>query len=203
MSESLTIEDFNNQTTVRIVKFLRYTSDTDIQMINISFEVRINSNNRVGIFISDMELDSIENSANDHELVDIAWGQLKQHVNDWSVINFAHEQFTIFNVQVTTDAITIEDFNTNFTVNLARYELYPKVNPDWWCIAFIISKNSNPQTNIYVEGQVPTTIWCNNVPCVALASSVWDLVKERACVWAADNLSKPVVLDTFFTPSEI
>jgi len=194
-----TIEQFNESAVVRIVKFDTVPEATP-QQHHVEFEVRITTNTRVGIFMADVDSSS---ASSNQEIVDLAWTSVKTHVNDWFCFNILHEPFTTFTVTDTTDALSADDFNAYFTVSISRFELYPSVNPNAWCIAFVIKMNSNPMTNIYLEGQTSTTTWCNNVRCVAVASAVWEQVMDRACVWAADHMSKPVVLNTTYIPSEI
>lgn len=199
-SSTLSIESFNEQTTVRIAKFMKHVTPDNIPMANVAFEVRITQNGRIGIFLCDIDRSSF---ATEDDIVNAAWNEVKQNVNDWCVTNLVNDPFTTFHVSATTNKISVEDFNSNFIVNVVRYDLYPRVNPDWWCIAFMVHQISNPQTSIYVEAQVPTSVWCNNVRCLAVASSAWELVKDRACAWAADHMSKPALLNTLYTPSEI
>lgn len=194
-----TIEQFNENAVVRIVKF-DIVPETTPQQHHVEFEVRITNNARVGIFMADVDSST---TSTDQEIVDLAWVSVKTHVNDWFTFNITHAPFTTFTVADTTDAITVEDFNANFTVFMSRFELYPAVNPNAWCIAFVIQQNSQPTMSIYLEGQTSTTTWCNNVRCVAVASAVWEQVKDRACTWAANHMSKPIVLNTTYTPTEI
>lgn len=115
--------------------------------------------------------------------------------------NIEHTQFTIYTVTSTTSAITLQDFNENFTVQVIRYELYPKTSPSVWCIGFYIYSPTDPNVNMFIDGTVPIGDFCNNVRCVSVVGAVWDTLKERICAWAASHLEKPQMIDTVYVPT--
>ncbi len=201
MSTPMTLEEFTNNFVVRIVNYTDLGNDT----VKVVFEVKCTVNNRVGVFIAEVDTTTLDEGFTTQDVVDAAWDLQKTNVNDWSIVNLPHEVLSAYTPESVVDnsPITLTDFNNNFTVNVRRYELYPTVSPVSWCVGFHIYKTNNSSVNMYIDGNVPIESQCNNVFCAAVVAAVWDIVKSNVCNWAATELSKASVTDTPYTPTSV
>lgn len=195
------LESFNANFTVRVADYKELVDTPNT--VKVIYEVLCNSNRRVGVFISDVDTLTLSEGFTPSDVLEAAWDEVKTSVKDWADVNIQHEQYTTYTVPSTTEAITLQDFNDNFNVQLIRYELYPKVSPSSWCIGFYIYSSSRPGVNMFVDGNVPIEDFCNNVLCVSVTGAVWNTIKERVCSWAAAELAKPPVINTNFVPSTL
>lgn len=201
MSTPITLEEFTTYFIVRVVNYKDLGNDT----IKVAFEVKCIVNNRVGIFIAEVDTTNLDEGYTQQDVVDAAWELQKTNVNDWSVVNLPHEVLSAYTPVSVPDnsAITLTEFNNSFTVSVRRYELYPEIAPTKWCVGFQIHKNDNTSINMYIDGSVPVETQCNNVLCVAVVGAVWDTIKTNVCTWAATQLAKATVIDTTFTPTTV
>lgn len=201
MSTPMTIEDFTTNFVVRIVDYKDLGNDT----IKVVFEVKCTVNNRVGVFIAEVDTTTLDEGFTQQDVVDAAWDLQKENVNDWSVHNLANQTLSAYTPVSVADnsEITLTNFNNNFTVTVRRYELYPETSPTTWCIGFSIHKTNNSAVNMYVDGNIAIELQCNNVLCVEVVGAVWDTIKANVCAWAASQLAKASVIDTTFTPTTV
>jgi hypothetical protein len=197
--EPTPLENFNADFTVRVADFTELVDTPDT--IKVMYEVLCKINKRIGVFISDVDTTTLSVGFTNADVLEAAWDDVKSSVKDWADVNIQHGQYTIFTVPSTTEAITVQDFTDNFTVQLIRYEVYPKVSPSSWCIGFYVYSTSRPGVNMFIDGTVPIEDFCNNVLCVSVTGAVWNLIKERVCSWAAAEVAKPSVINTNFVPT--
>ena len=201
MSEPVSLEDFNTNYTVRVADFK--VSESVPTVTTVIFEIKNNVNLRVGVFISDVDSTTLASEYTHNDVLDAAWNDVKTSANEWATVNLPKPGYSTYTVLSTTDDITLEDFNTNYTVRVSRFELYPNVSPTSWCIGFNVSSNTKPGVNLYVDSTIGLADYCNNVLCKTVAGAVWDLVKDRVCIWAAKELSSPPVLNSQYVPSSV
>jgi hypothetical protein len=201
MSTPLTLTEFNNDFAVRIVDFVDMGNNTN----KVVFEVKCTVNNRVGVFISEIDTTTLDEGFTNDDVVDAAWNEVKTDANDWAVVNLPKVVYTAYTVESVSDnsPITLQNFNNNFTVELRRYALYPEVSPKSWCLGFYVYKTNNTSINMYVDNNVPIGDFCNNVLCASVGASVWNLVKSNVCVWAASQLEMASVIDTTYVPTAV
>lgn len=197
----MTLELFNNNFVVRVVE---YKELVDVPTtIKVSYEVKCNLNNRVGVFITEVDTTTLNEGFTHDDVTTAAWDALKATVSAWASTMFPKPQYQFFTVLSTTDAITLQDFTDNFQVQIIRFELYPKVSPSSWCIGFYVFSTTKPGVNMFIDGNVGLDDYCNNVLCKSVAGAVWDDLKIRICAWAASELQKPAALNTQFVPSSL
>lgn len=201
MSTPITLEDFTANFVVRIASYNDLGNDT----VKVVFEVKCSVNNRVGVFIADVDTTTLDEGFTHQDVVDAAWNLQKTNVNDWSVVNLPHEVLSAYTPSSVADnsPITLTDFNNNFTVTINRYELYPDVSPTTWCVGFIIRKTNNTAISMFIDGNIPIESYCNNVLCTSVVTAVWDTVKTSVCSWAATEVAKTPLIDTIFTPTTV
>jgi len=197
----MTLELFNNNFVVRVVE---YKELVDVPTtLKVSYEVKCSTNNRVGVFITEVDTTTLSEGFTQSDVTTAAWDNLKTTVTAWAEVMFPKPQFTFYTIESTTDAISLQDFTDNFKAQIIRFELYPKVSPSSWCIGFYVFSTTKPGVNMFIDGNVGLDDYCNNVLCKTVAGAVWDSVKERICSWAASELEKPIALNTQFVPSTL
>lgn len=201
MSTPMTLEEFTTNFVVKIVDYRDLGDDT----IKVVLEVKAINNNRVGVFIAEVDTTTLDEGFTQQDVVEAAWDLQKTNVNDWSVYNIQNPVLSAYTPLTVADnsGITLTDFNNNFTVTVCRYELYPETSPTTWCIGFLIHKTDTAGISKYVDGNVPIETQCNNVLCVDVVGAVWDSIKGNVCSWAAAELAKASVIDTTFTPTTV
>lgn len=201
MTQPLTLEDFNANFTVRVVDYKELSNNIH----KVVFEVRCKVNNRVGVFISDVDTTLLNEGFTHDDVVNAGWDEVKTSANEWGVTMISKVPFTVYTPESVADnsSITLLEFNNNFTVSMSRFELYPSTSPSSWCIGFYIQQTSKPAVSMYVDGNVPIGDYCNNVLCKTVAGAVWDNVKANVCSWASTQLAKVSVIDTSYTPTTV
>jgi hypothetical protein len=201
MTTPLTLEEFNTDFNVRIVDYQALEND----VIKVTFEVRCNQNNRVGVFIANVDTTELAEEFDTQDVVTAAWDEVKTSANEWGVVNLPKVQFTTYTVDSVpvNSSITLQDFNTNFVVRIQRFELYPITSSNTWCIGFHVYNVNKASQNMYVDGTVPVADYCNNVLCDSVADAVWETVSDRVVTWASTQLARATVIDTQFTPVSV
>lgn len=199
MTQPMPLQYFNDNFVVRVADYSDVVNTPDT--VHVVFEVLCTSNKRVGAFIADIDTTTLSQGFTQADVLEAAWTEVKSDVNDWALVNIEHTQYIAYDPPSTTSAITLQDFNDNFSVQLTRYELYPKVSPSSWCIGFYVYSSTRPGVNMFIDGIVPVGDFCNNVFCVNVAAAVWDTLKDRICTWAAAELEKPQVVNTVYVPT--
>lgn len=200
MSSNISLQDFLDSTTVTVINY----TQTDATHVHVEYNVVINANERTGVFMTDIDTSLLSEGFTTQDVLNAAWDSVKSNVNAWTIVNAAHEKFTVHDVQSTdSNFISLQDFTDNFTAQLVRYELYPPNQPTHWCVGFNVVKDNTPKRSMYIDGLVPLADWCNNVFCASVADTVWDQVKSRVSEWAAAELALPSVVNTTYTPTSV
>jgi hypothetical protein len=196
---SLTLQEFNDNFTVKIVKF-----DNSINDAVVYFKVQCIPNDRVSIHTSTVDITQLTSGYTHADIISAAWDSIKTVVNTWAAFNLTENRFTEFTVTSTSDAIDVTTFNNNFIVNIIRFESVPSINPSNWCIGFKVCSIGNNSTCNNFEGLIPLSQnYCNNTLCSNIADATWDVVKDNVCEWASGKLPTKNVLDTLFVPINI
>ena len=196
---SLSLQEFNDNFTVTVVHFDNSTSN-----VVVHFKVQCNRNDRLSIHTTTVDTTQLSQGYTNTDIVTAAWDAVKNTVGIWAPFNLAEDKLTDLEVTTTSNAIDVSTFNTHFSVKIIRFELVPHVNPTNWCIGFTVCVKGNESTCQNYEGLVSLTQeYCNNTLCSNIAGTAWELVKENACAWAAQELPIYDVLDTIFIPTII
>lgn len=199
MTESMSIEDFNANFSVSV---LEYKEDALANTVTVYFGVVCNLNSRKSVWTPSVDTTLLPEGYTPQDVLDTAWDEIKNTVNDWAQVNIVEGPYHIFTPQTTNDAISLTTFNNNFTVYFSRFELYPSVQPTSWCIGFRVVMNNNG-ASMYCDATVPVADHCNNTVCMSIATSVWDILKPQVCNWAAGEVAKSSVLNTTYVPSAL
>lgn len=200
---SLTIQDFNNQCVVRIVEYKPV--DNTPTSTHVVFEVKVLENSRVGAFICDVDTTALSSYPNHtpEEVTAAAWDLVKSNVSAWAIVNIPHQVLSDYEVPSTTNPIALQTFKDSFTTKVVRYELFPTTAPTSWCIGIKTEMKNRVNVSIYSDVLVPVDSWCNNVYCVDVVAAAWDLMKEKVCAWAVEQLDEPPVLNSVYTPTSL
>lgn len=201
MSTPMSLDDFKTNFVVRVVDY----KDLGDNTTKVVFEVKCIVNNRVGVFIADVDTTTFTEGFTTQDVVAEAWNLQKTNINDWSLVNLPHEVLAAYTPESVAEnsTITLVDFNSNFSVVVRRYELYPSVSPATWCVGFYIYKTNDSSVNMYVDNNVPIESHCNNVLCASVVAAVWDIVKANVCTWAAKQVATASVVNTTYTPTSV
>jgi hypothetical protein len=95
--------------------------------------------------------------------------------------------------------ISIEDFQTNFSVTVSRYELYPAEEPTCYCVGFVI-KHKTKLNSRYIDTQV-TLADTNNKTEDEIVQLAWAMVRDGILSWATSVHNKPTIIGSVITPT--
>lgn len=95
--------------------------------------------------------------------------------------------------------ISVETFNNNFTVVVARYELYPAESPTSYCVGFTVSANAAPSNTTYQDTRIPLAD-AEGKSSSQITALAWDAVKNSIYTWATGVYNRPPVLGTVYVP---
>jgi hypothetical protein len=183
--------------TVRVVEY----EPQGESIVTVHFEVRSNYNGRLSIHLASVDTSNLgEHTTND--VLNIAWDIVKPTVSAWATTNVVNEPLTSYVPSDTTDAINITDFNDNFDVRVARWELYPTEKPQHWCIGFEARKKSGTQ-NIIKDCNISITSFCNNTLCLDIMNAAWAVMKPSICSWASQVLASFDVINSIYVPTTL
>lgn len=201
MSSLLTLEEFSTNFVVKVVDY----DDKGNSIVKVVFEVRCLVNNRIGVFIAEIDTTNLSINFTQQDVIERAWMEVKDSVNEWGAVMLSKPVYVQYTVETVSEnsQVNLEDFNSNFIVSIRRFELYPSSIPYCWCVGFYIYQLNQPSTNMYIDESVPIEDHCNNVLCKTIAGAVWDKVKEKVCCWASSQLNKQSLIDATFYPTFI
>lgn len=183
--------------TVRVVEYEPQGEGT----VTVHFEVRNSYNGRLSIHLASVDTSNLgEHTTND--VLNIAWDIVKPTVSAWATTNVVNEPLTSYVPSDTTNAISITDFNDNFDIRVARWELYPTEKPQHWCIGFEARKKSGTQ-NITIDCNISITSFCNNTLCLDIMDAAWAVMKPSICSWASQVLASFDVINSIYVPNTL
>lgn len=194
----MNLTDFNSDFTVTISRFDDSTSN-----VSVHFKIQCDLNNRVSIHTTVVDTTQLSSGYTTNDVIAEAWDNVKSAVNSWASLNILEDPLVVFTVPSTSSAIGLSTFNTHYTVTLIRFELVPTINPSYWSIYYCVTSKVKSSISNFFEGLIPLTEdYCNNTLCSNIAEAGWELAKNRACDWAANNIPSGIV-DTVFTPGSV
>lgn len=195
---AITLQDFLDNFTVRVVEYKTEQNST----ITVHFEVRCNANNRLSIHITSVDVSELPGGYTSQDVLDLGWSQVTENVSDWATTNVVNPPLTTFTPLTSTNDISLTDLNTNFSIRLARWELYPRERPSTWCVGLEITKTVGGKSKI-MDCAIPFTSLCNNTQCLDIVTAAWDVMKPSLCAWAAEVLPELNVVNTTYTPTSL
>lgn len=96
--------------------------------------------------------------------------------------------------------IDVATFNSNFTVVVARYELYPAEMPTSYCVGFTVSANAAPSNTVYQDTRV-TLADAEGKTSEQITALAWEAVKNSIYSWSTGVYNRPPVLGSVFVPN--
>lgn len=205
----ITIDEFNANFKVVIGQILiPHVHDSGVTYpASIGFHVTCLSNSRSMYFEFHVtDSDVVDNSTN-QELIDYVWANIKEKVSTWSshvisepsLINQIYTPTSEFPIESDID---VENFNSNFTVRVARLEVYPSDHPECWCVGLNIKHNLNTQS-MYIDTQVPVHNFVEVHDEYDIIDNAWNLMKERITLWAKQYMNISELVNTQYVPNDI
>jgi hypothetical protein len=196
----ITLVDFNDSFKVRVAD---YKSDPNTSNITIYFEVKCLLNNRVSVHVANVDTTQLQEGYTFTDVIDVGWQSVKDSVNSWSSSNVVKAQLTTYIPSTTTDDILLTDFNDNFGVSVQRFELYPTMQPNSWCIGLTAYSKTKENIVCYRDCNVSLTEFCNNTRCLNIVAAAWEQLKGTFCNWAATEFAKANVINTIYIPTDV
>lgn len=194
---SIVLEDFLTNFTVRIANYKLEQETTII----VHFEVRCNVNGRLSIHVATVDVSGMQ-SYTTNDVIEQAWSMVKTNVRDWATTNIVNPPFLVFTPTTCTNDISLTDLNTNFTIRVSRWELYPKERPVAWVVGFEMTKNGGSQSKI-MDCTIPITELCNNTLCLDIMTAAWNRMETTFCAWASEVMSDANVLNTIYIATSL
>ena len=204
---SISLEDFNANFKVQIRNIaVPHVDETGIIPASVGFNVICLNNGRVQFFESHISDQNIVNTYTSQQLVDYAWSQVKSQVNTWAttaisdsnLIGYVYTPITDFNLSFPN--MNLATFNQNYTMKIARFEVYPANDPYSWCIGFSITNNLN-NSNLYISTNVAVETFSVTYAELELMNSAWNQIKDTIGTWASEKLMYSSLVNTEYTPS--
>jgi hypothetical protein len=200
MSTPITTIEFQDNFSVRIVEYTANLLNSDI---HVEFEVKCSLNERLSIHKTDVDTSILSEGYTSQDVLNSAWNGVKGDVNAWATSTVVKSQIDIYDPLTVTDDISLEDFNTNFDVQVLRLNLYPSTKPTSWCIAFNIVMKNRTTSSLYADCVVSTSDFCGNTLCLSILEAGWNLLKQRICSWASGEFASTVVLNSPYAPTDV
>jgi hypothetical protein len=194
----ITLQEFNDAFKVRVVDYRVESTD-----ITVYYEVKCTSNLRVSVHIATVDTTELLEGYTATDVIDAGWTAIKDAVNSWATTNVSKPPFTTFTPDVTTNDVTVTDFNNNFVVNLQRFELFPTIQPSVWCIGLNTHSQTRQNVSLYRDCSLSIDDFCNDTECLDIVTAAWLQMKASICSWAAEELAKSDVINTLYTPTDI
>jgi hypothetical protein len=196
----ITLADFNDSFKVRVAD---YKSDPNTSNITIYYEVKCLLNNRVSVHVANVDTTQLQEGYTFTDVIDAGWQAVKDTVSSWSSSNVIKPQLTTFTPSTTSDDISVIDFNNNFSVSVQRFELYPTVQPNSWCIGLAAYSKTKENIVCYRDCNVSLSEFCNDTRCLNIATAAWDQLQTTLCSWAATEFAKANVINTIYIPTDV
>lgn len=195
--EAIQFSTFLENFIVRVVEY----SPQGNNIVSVHFEVRCNYNGRLSIHVASVDTTNLgEHTTND--VLNIAWDIVKSTVSAWATTNVVNAPLTNYIPSNTTDAISLVNFNNNFDIRIARWELYPAEKPQHWCIGFEVRKKLGHQSTI-IDCNIPIALYCNNTLCLEIMDAAWAMMKSSICYWASVVFASSDVINSIYVPNTL
>lgn len=93
--------------------------------------------------------------------------------------------------------LSLQDFKANFTVTIARYEVYPKEQPSCYCVGLILKHNEGKGEK-YIDTQVPLTQTVDKTE-NEIVKLGFDNMQSVILDWATSIHNKPAIVGSQLT----
>jgi len=204
---SISLSDFNTYFVVQIRNIaVPHVDETGIIPAAVGFNVVCKLNSRVQYFEYHFTDQNLVNSSTSQQLVDYAWSRLSSQINSWAasamtesnLIGYTYIPTSTFNT--TFPNMDLATFNADFTVAIARFEVFPATDPSSWCVGFSITNNVN-NANLYISTNVNVNTFNVTAAELDIMNSAWDQIKDTVGTWAADKIAYSQLINTNYIPN--
>jgi hypothetical protein len=204
---NITLEEFNNNflTQIRSIE-TNHTDETGVYDYGVGFNVVCKLNNRVMYFEDHLSASILPVNHTEQDVVNAAWSNQTPRIKTWaegamtlqpllgSTFTPSGDDFSFSN---TFDLAT---YNSSFTTNVARFEVYPPTDPKSWVVGFQVVKTSNPEQSQYFDTGVFVTTFANTYAENEILSMGWSNLKDSIGTWAHEKNHIPALVNTVIVP---
>lgn len=205
-------ESFNSNFLVQIRDVsVPHIDDEGSYPASVGFNVICLPNNRVMYFEDHVTDSNFVSGATHSQIVTYSWGNLKASISNWAgnALNMPSLVGSSFVPSVGSNgefssnvSINLGTYNSNYTTTIARFEVYPPLHPEVWCIGFTCTNNSNNLSR-YFDTQYSVTTFAVNEQEDALMNVAWSQLKETIGDWASTTIHYSAMINSQFTPNII
>lgn len=204
---SISIENFNTNFLIHVRSVARpHIDETGTIPADIGINVICVPNNRVQYFEYHFMDQGVVDASTDQQLIDLAWAALKSDIQTWatSVLNqsnlIGYTYVPTSEFSNTYGNLTLTSYNTNFTTQIARFEVHPPQEPNSWCVGFNIN-NVNNHEHMYIDTRVTVETFAVTSAEADIMDDAWDNVKNTVGDWASSKIGISNLINTVYTPS--
>lgn len=204
---SISIEDFNQNFIIHIRSIAKpHVDKTGIIPADIGINIICVPNNRVQFFEYHIIDQTIVDTSTDQQLIDLAWAALKSDIQTWAstainLTNLIGHVYTPTNeFNNTYGNLNLTSYNTNYTTQIARFEVYPPQEPNSWCVGFNITNNNNSE-KIYIDTLVSVETFAVTSAETDIMNDAWNIVKNNIGDWASSKIDITELINTVYTPN--
>ena len=203
----ISIEDFNNQFLIHIRGLARpHIDETGTIPADVGINIICKANNRVQFFEHHFNDQQEVDSSTDQQLVELAWSALKPDINTWAssvvsqgnLINSTYTPTSSFNN--TYGNLNLTSFNVAFNTVISRFEVYPKHEPNSWCVGFSV-RNTSTNENFSTDTRVHVTTFAIIKSEQDILDDAWDNLKNSIGDWASSKIGMSNLINTQFIPT--
>lgn len=203
------LQDFNDNFKIDIRNIaVPHIDESGTYPACVGFNIVCLSNNRVNYFEDHITDSNFVASATDSNLISYSWSNLKQSVLDWADIAITQSNligfvYTPSNLQFhNSNELDLDVYNSNYTTTIGRFEVYPRLDPNSWCVGFNINHNSNSK-NMYIDTRVEIETFAVTSAENEILEYAWSNTNTVIGTWALQNLNKSSLLNTQYVPETI
>lgn len=206
---NLTLQDFNDKFVTEICSIEEgHTDETGTYDYGVGFHVVCKTNQRVMYFENHLSSNVLPPSFTETDVVHAAWSNLLPNVKSWADVTIGSDSLIgstfVPSSNLGFTNVTEFDFaafNSNYTLQVSRFNTYPKIEPTSWCVGFNVVKNANTNESMYIDTNVFVTTFALNKTEEELLNMAWSNTKEVIGEWAKSKYSKPSLINTVYTSS--
>lgn len=204
---SISIGDFNENFLIHIRSIAKpHIDETGVIPADVGINIVCIPNNRVQFFEHHIMDQNVVDTSTDQQLIDLAWTSLKSDIQTWAssaisqgnLIGHVYTPTSAFNN--TYGNLNLTSYNTNYSTQIARFEVYPPQEPKSWCVGFNITNNNNNEA-MYIDTLVSVETFAVTSAEQDIMNDAWDNVKDSIGNWANSKIGISSLLNTVYTPS--
>ena len=202
---SISIEDFNQNFLIHIRSIARpHVDETGIIPADVGINIVCIPNNRVQFFEHHIMDQNVVDASTDQQLVDLSWTALKSDIQTWATSAISQGNL-IGHVYIPTSAfsntygnLNLSSYNTNFTTQINRFEVFPANEPNSWAVGFQITNNIGE--SMYANTLVSVETFAVTSTEQDIMDDAWDNLKDTIGTWASSKIGISSLINTTYVP---